>query len=209
MEGMRETQRSVPNTIEPLADDVLDFRPVGQQELKLAAGLLGEVGSAKVRPKAFVAKWDAARKGSDVVLSGGDATAYRCTARGWGAVLGTQAVGTGRCVFNFRIDHLQVNTVVGVALPDVRLNEGVSKRNVVLKESGELTAWGERVAQLIGFEPGDVIRFQVDFSTRTIAIFRNGEQRPEATVGGISATPLRPFAAFGDVNSSVTLVTQD
>lgn len=120
-----------------------------------------------------------------------------------------QSISGGRCAVNFRIDHLSQHVLIGVALTGVELHEGSGKLSLMLKETGELTAWGNKLGVLPGFGVGDIIRFQVDHTSREVQIFRNGETKPGATVGGLPSAPLRPFACFGAINSSVTLVTLD
>ena len=207
MGGMRDTQRGAPTDLVPPVDDLVDFRPSGKDEVVTWVSGLGHVGAEKMRLRQFAAKWDVNRKGADVVLSGGDATAYRCTARGWSGVVGTEALSSGKCSVNFRIDHLSQHVLVGLAMQGADMQDGPTKLNIVLRETGELTVWGNRLGVLSGFKAGDVIRFLVDFTVKEVQILRNGEKKAESTIVGIPSSPLKPFACFGAVNSSVTLVT--
>ncbi len=79
---------------------------------------------------------------------------YTYTCR-WGAILGSQTLSSGRCVVQHRVDVCAPNTYVGLAFVDVRLNEGATKRNIVLRETGEVYVYGDKTAVVEGFGDGE------------------------------------------------------
>ena len=96
------------------------------------------------------------------------------------------------------------NTLVGVAYTDVNVNDGASRRNVVLRENGEFWVFGERKATTrdAGFSSGDTIKVEVDMDLRTVVFSRDGDDLCSA---GHLAGNIRPFVALGNADALVSI----
>jgi hypothetical protein len=82
--SLSETQRCVdPQMWKPCQDDFIAYRDVGLKTVAEAIACLGHVIGENLRDRAYICKWDSARRGQDVVLVNNDTTAYRVDKMGW------------------------------------------------------------------------------------------------------------------------------
>ena len=202
-----EAPRTVdPNMWLPRQDDVVDFRDIGARALLDAAQCVGQV-SALQRVRACAPKWDPARRGQDVVLVNNDSTAYRFDKRGWGGVLGTYVMSMGTYVLMLHVENVASNTLVGVAYNDVNLNDGATRRNVVMNEKGELWVFGEKKGVFPGasLASGDTVRVEIDMDAKEVA-FKTKDGGHICSAGNLRAS-VRAFVALGNADALVSFCT--
>jgi len=204
--SLSETNRCVDvNMWLPHQDAVIEFHDIGVQPVVDAALGVGLVSGEKLRERAYVPKWDASRRGNDIVLINNDARCYRVDKRGWGGVLGAQVMSAGKYHFTVQLENVAQNTLIGVAYTDVNLNEGAQRRNVVLRENGEFWVFGEKMGSFVHaqFESGDTIRIEVDMDEKEVIFRKNG-----AKLCGASNLMFntRPFVALGNADALVSLL---
>jgi len=189
--------------LSPSMDDVVVFKRLNESKIIEDLETLGRVSKERPQEKACIPRWDQSRRGQDVMLSNGDSTVYRTDHRGWGGVQGKQVISSGQYRMRISIDSVGNNTFVGICYNDANLNEGPSKRNILLRENGEIWHHGEKVGTCEGFKTADVLELVIDVDEQKFQIFRDGKVLCTVEV---LTWPVRPFVVVGSRHSYITIV---